>query len=345
MSSRFGVLSLVALAAAVPGFAQDAPLASYEGADRTEKLLAAAQREGSFALYTSFAEKDLLPLTAAFEKKYGVRIRVWRSGSEKVLQRALAEAAARRHEVDAIHSSALEMETLHREGILQPVALPYSTELIAGALRPHREWVATYLSVWVQAYNTRLVKKEELPVTFRDLLDPRWKGRLGIEANVPEWYSTVVRDMGEEKGIRFFRDLVKQNGVSVRTGHSLLNNMVVAGEVPLALTVYNFLAETAKRRGAAIDWFVLEPAVARMSGIGIARRAPHPNGALLFHDYLLSTEAQTSLLSMEYVPTNAGVPSPLARRRFTLVDPAVALDQSDKWAQSFDEVILKRGAR
>ena len=327
---RRWVLPLAALATAAPAFAQDAKLA-------------AAQKEGSLTLYTSFAEKDLPPLILAFEKKYGIKVSVWRAGSEKVLQRTLAEAAARRHEVDAIHSSALEMETLHREKILQPVTSPYSTELIAGALRPHREWVATYLSVWVQAYNTKLVKKEDLPRTFQDLLDPKWKGKLGIEANVPEWYSAVVLNMGEEKGIGFFRELVGRNGISVRTGHSLLNNMVVAGEVPLALTVYNFMAEAARRKGAAIDWFVLEPAVARMSGVGIARRAPHPNAALLFYDFMLSTEAQKLLLSMEYIPTNTQVPSPLAQRRFTLVDPAVALDESDKWARSFEEVILRRG--
>ena len=327
---RRWVLPLAALATAAPAFAQDAKLA-------------AAQKEGSLTLYTSFAEKDLPPLILVFEKKYGIKVGVWRAGSEKVLQRTLAEAAARRHEVDAIHSSALEMETLHREKILQPVSSPSSAELIAGALRPHGEWVATYLSVWVQAYNTRLLKKEDLPGTFQDLLDPKWKGKLGIEANVPEWYSTVVLNMGEEKGIGFFRELVGRNGISVRTGHSLLNNMVVAGEVPLALTVYNFMAEAARRKGAAIDWFVLEPAVARMSGVGIARRAPHPNAALLFYDFMLSTEAQKLLLSMEYIPTNTQVPSPLAQRRFTLVDPAVALDESDKWARSFEEVILRRG--
>jgi iron(III) transport system substrate-binding protein len=342
---RHSILFLAALATALPGFAQDASLLRYDGPDRTRKLAAAAQKEGSFALYTSFAEKDLPALTAAFERKYGVKVKVWRSGSEKVLQRTLAEAAARRHEVDAIHSSALEMETLHREKILQPVGSPYSAELIAGALRPHGEWVATYLSVWVQAYNTTLIKTEDLPKTFQDLLDPKWKGKLGIEANVPEWYSTVVLNMGEDKGIKFFRDLVARNGISVRRGHSLLNNMVVAGEVPLALTVYNFMAEAARRKGAAIDWFVLEPAVARMSGIGIARRAPRPNAALLFYDFMLSTEAQELLVSMEYAPTHARVPSPLAEQRFTLVDPAVALDQSDKWAKSFEEVILKRGGQ
>jgi iron(III) transport system substrate-binding protein len=329
----------------LPALAQDTSLLRYDGPDRAQKAMAAAQKEGSFTLYTSFAEKDLPPLLVAFEKKYGIKARVWRAASEKVLQRTLAEAAAARYEVDAVHTSALEMEALHREKILQPVAPPSSAELLAGALRPHREWIATYLSVWVQAYNTRLVKKEDLPRTFQDLLDPKWKGKLGIEARVPEWYATVVLDMGEEKGVRFFRDLVGRNGISVRGGHTLLNNLVIAGDVALALTVYQYMPEAAKRKGATIDWFVLEPAVARMSGIGIARRAPHPNAALLFYDFMLSSEAQQLLLSMDYIPTTGKLPSPLAHRRLTLVDPALALDQHDKWLKSFEDVIVKRSSQ
>jgi iron(III) transport system substrate-binding protein len=339
------VLYLLGLALAVPAFAQDASLLRYEGADRIEKVIAAARKEGSLTLYTSFAEKDLPPLVSAFEKRYGIKVKVWRSASEKVLQRTLTETTGRRYEVDAVHTSALEMEALHREAILQRVAPPHSAELLAGALRPHREWTATYLSVWVQAYNTNLVKKEDLPRTYQDLLDPKWKGRLGMEAAVPEWYSTVVMDMGEEKGIRFFRELVGRNGISVRSGHSLLNNLVIAGDVALALTVYQYMPEAAKRRGAPIDWFVLEPAVARMSGIGIARRAPHPNAALLFYEFMLSAEAQQLLLSMDYIPTASKVPSPLANRRLTLVDPALAMDQRDKWLKSFEDVLIKRASQ
>jgi len=325
--------------------AQDASLLRYEGADRAQKALPAARREGSFTLYTSFAEKDLPPLVAGFEKRFGIKVKVWRAASEKVLQRTVLETGAGRYEVDAVHTSALEMEALHRENVLQPVAPPHAAELLAGALRPHREWTATYLSFWVQAYNTKLVRKEDLPKTFADLLDPKWKGKLGIEARVPEWYAAIVMDMGEEKGLRFWRELVARNGISVRGGHTLLNNLVIAGDVPLALTIYQYMAEGAKRAGAATDWFVLEPAVARMSGVGIARHAPHPNAALLFYEYMLSSEAQKILLSRDYVPTLSKLPSPLANRRFTLVDPAVAMDQHDKWAKSFEEVIIKRSSQ
>ena len=325
--------------------AQDGSLLRYQGADRVQKAAVAAQKEGALTLYTSFAEKDLPPLLGAFEKRYGIKVRVWRSASEKVLQRTLTEASARRYEVDAVHTSALEMEALHREKILQQVAPPHSADLLAGALRPHREWTATYLSVWVQAYNTALLKKGELPRTYQDLLDPKWKGKLGMEAAVPEWYSTVVMDMGEEKGVRFFRELIARNGISVRSGHTLLNNLVIAGEVALALTVYQYMPEAAKRKGAAIEWFVLEPAVARMSGVGIAQRAPHPNAALLFYEFMLSNEAQQLLLSMDYIPTTGKLPPQLANRRLSLVDPAIAMDQRDKWLKSFEDVIIKRAAQ
>src|SRR5206468_155393 len=95
-SVRLGarILSLAALATVLPCFAQDASVAQFDRPDRTLKLAAAAQKEGSFTLYTSFAEKDLPPLTTSFEKKYGVKVKLWRAGSEKVLQRTLAEAAA-----------------------------------------------------------------------------------------------------------------------------------------------------------------------------------------------------------------------------------------------------------
>src|SRR5262245_28229655 len=339
------ILCLAGLAAAFSVLAQDTSLLQYAGPDRIQKALPAAQKEGSLTLYTSFAERDLPPLLGAFEKRYGIKVKVWRSASEKVLQRTVAEAAGRRYDVDAVHTSAIEMEALHREQILQAVAPPHSAELLAGALRPHREWTATYLSFWVQAYNTNLVRKDELPTRWVDLLDPKWKGKLGIEARVPEWYAAVVKDMGEEKGIRFFRELVSRNGISVRGGHTLLNNLVIAGDVPMALTMYQYIAEGAKRKGASVEWFVLEPAVARMSGVGIARRATHPNAALLFYEFMLSSEAQELLLTLDYVPTLSKLPSPLAKRRFTLVDPAAAMDEHDKWQKSFEDVIVKRSVQ
>jgi iron(III) transport system substrate-binding protein len=321
--------------------AQEASLWNYSASDRTQKIVDAAKKEGALTLYTSLAQKDITPLTEPFEKKYGIPVKVWRSSSENVLQRIVTEAGAKRYDVDAIHSTVMELESMSREKLLQKINSPYQKDLIPNALQTNREYAATYLAVWVQAYNTNLIKKEDLPKTYQDLLDPKWKGKLGIEADVSEWYSTVARDMGEEKGIKFFSDLVKQNGISVRKGHSLLNNLVTSGEVPLALTVYNYMPETSKKKGAPIDWFVLEPAVAAASGVAVANHAPHPNAALLFYDYMLSTDAQKVLSAMNYVPTSTKVPSALRSLRTKVVDPAIALDQGEKWSKSYEDVVKK----
>jgi iron(III) transport system substrate-binding protein len=206
----------------------------------------------------------------------------------------------------------------------------------------HREWAATLLSVWVQVYNTNLIKKADLPKSYAQLLDPKWKGKLGIEAKNQDWFASVVQIMGGgEKGLKFFRDLVSTNGVSVRHGHTLLNNMVVAGEVPLALTVYNYMPEQVKKKGAPVDWFALEPAVARSNAVGVARRAPHPAAALLFYDYML-TGAQEYLVGMDYVPTSTKVPSPLRGVAILQTDPIRSLDEAEKWQKLFEDTVIKR---
>jgi iron(III) transport system substrate-binding protein len=317
-------------------------LATYDGPDRMERIIAAAKKEGALTLYTSFAEKDQPALLKPFEAKYGIKVSVWRAGTEKVLQRTLTEASGRRFEVDAIHISSPEMEALHREKILEPVTAPTYKDLMPGAVPQHREWIATLLSVWVQAYNTNLVKKGDLPKTYRDLLDPKWKGKLGIEAKNQEWFAAVTEQLGGEAGIQFFRELAAKNGVSIRQGHTLLNNMVISGEVPLALTMYNYMSEQAKRKGAPTDWFAIEPAIARTNAVGVARRARHPNAALLFHEYMIG-EAQPILVSMEYVPSNTRVASPLKDVKIKIVEPTVALDQIEKWTKLFNETLGKGG--
>ena len=336
--------SIAALAASalLAGGAGAQTLFNYSGTDRMAKIVAAAKKEGTLTLYTTFAEKDQPTLIKPFEAKYGVKVNIWRAGTDKVLQRTLAEAAARKYDVDAIHFGSPEMEALSREKILQAVSSPLHKELQPGSVPAHREWAATLLSVWVQVYNTQLIKKQDLPKTYKDLLDPKWKGKLGIEAKNQDWFASVVDVMGGgERGLKFFRDLVAQNGISPRTGHTLLNNMVIAGEVPLALTVYNYMPEQAKKKGAPIDWFALEPAVARSNAVGVARRAPHPNAALLFYEYMLG-DAQQYLVSMDYVPANTKAPSPLKNVKILQTDPIRSLDEAEKWTQLFEDVVLKR---
>jgi iron(III) transport system substrate-binding protein len=333
----------LAFAAVVPANAQpSAPLALHAGADRFERIVAGAKKEGALTLYTTFAAYNLEKVAADFESRYGVKINSWRSGTLRVLQRVLLEAKANRLELDAILFGAPEMEALHRERLLLEVRSPHHKNLIDGAVPGHGAWAAIFLNLFAQAYNTDKVKREELPRTYADLLHPRWRGRLGVESQDQEWFLAIVKDMGEAKGLKFFRDLVAGNGLSVRTGHSLLTNLVVSGEVPLALTVHSYMPEQLKRKGAPIDWFVLEPAVVRPNAVGVMRRAPHPNAALLFYEYMLS-DGQKLLADMSYIPARRQDDSPLRNLRVRMIDPVEALDENDKWSKLYEETL--RGVR
>ncbi|OIQ98767.1 iron uptake protein A1 precursor [mine drainage metagenome] len=315
-----------------------AEAASYTGADRQQRLVDGAKKEGSLMIYSSMPVHDMGVLTAAFEKKYGVKVQVWRASSESVLQRAVAEARANRFAVDIIETNGPEMESLHREKLLQAVKSPYLADIIPQALRPHGEWVGTRLNIFTQAYNTNAIKKDELPKTYHDLLNPRWKGKLGIEASDLDWFAGVVTELGEAKGLQLFRDIVATNGISVRKGHTLLDNLVVSGEVPLALTVYNYKVEQYKRKGAPIDWFAIPPAMARPNGEGLLKHAPHPNAAALFFDFMLS-DAQAILVKRDFITTNKKYHSPLMNMPLSFLDPTVTLDQNEKWRKLYQQII------
>jgi iron(III) transport system substrate-binding protein len=190
----------------------------------------------------------------------------------------------------------------------------------------------------VQAYNTHAVKKQDLPKRWTDLLDARWKGRLGVEAKAGEWYCGLLKNLGEEQGSELFRQIAARNGWSVRSGNSVLANMVVSGEVPLALAVYSHMIDQARQQGAPVDWFAIEPMIGRSNGIGVSRRPPHPNAALLFYEYAIG-DAQPLILKMNYLSPVKKLASPLRDARIVFVDPAADSAEVERCDNAYDALI------
>ena len=340
-----GIVSLMGLTGS-PAFAADsqpsASIATYTGADRMQRLIDGAKKEGEITIYTSAPSDDMLALTAAFEKKYGIKAKVWRASSEKVLGRGITEARGNRFDADVYETNGPELEALYREKLLQLVKSPSLGDLVPQAILPHGEWVSTRINIFTAAYNTNLIKKEDLPKTYQDLLNPKWKGKLGIEAEDADWFAGVVADIGEEAGLKLFRDIVATNGLSVRKGHTLLTNLVASGEVPIALTIYNYKAEQLKNKGAPIDWFVIgKNAIARPNGIGVARKSPHPHAAVLFYEFCL-TDGQQIFLQRDFVPTSKKIDSPLTKIPLKFVDVKTSLDDDAKWTKLYTEIITRQ---
>ena len=314
---------------------------NYQGPDREKRLIEKAKLEGALTIYTSLAPTEARPMVEAFEKKYGIKVELWRAISERVIQRTVSEAKAGRHTVDVVATNGPEMELLSREKILTQYFTPHAADLPPAGIPKHRLWLPDRLQFFVVGFNTNLVKKEDLPKSLGGFLDPKWKGKLGIEAGDAEWMATLFTKWGEKEAMAFFRKLSEMRP-EVRKGHVLLAQLVAAGEIPVGLTIYSANAETLKRKGAPIDWAPIE-AVARPQGLGISRNAPHPAAALLYADFVLSAEEGQKLYeSMGRPPVNLKVKSQLTNFSHVFLDPVAVLDESEKWHKLWEELFLKR---
>jgi iron(III) transport system substrate-binding protein len=341
---RTRLLAALALAASLAATAQDpvAAIDRLQGEARSKALVEGARREGEVMVYHSTQTEDLKPVFDAFTKKYGVQVKDWRSSSENVMTRVISQTRASKNEVDLIENNSPELEALRRENMLRRMDSPHFGDLRPGLLGAHRTYATTTLDVFVAAYNTEKVKREELPKSYRDLLDARWKDRLGIEAEDHPWFGTLLANMKDGGGEKLFRDVVATNGISLRKGHTLLANLVASGEVPLALTVYVYKPQQLKSKGANIDWFVIPPAIASLHAVGVHNRAPHPHAAALLYDFFLGAEGQALLASKNFVPSSAKLASPLGDTPIIPLDPAEALDKHDAWLKAFQDIFVRR---
>src|SRR5438309_3729569 len=113
----------------------------YEGADRAQRLEERARHEGTLVMYTSLATSESVPLTRAFEKKYGVKVQLWRSLSDQVVRRALNEAKARRHVADVVETNGPELEALARERVVARFFSPHIADIPSWGVPAHRMWV------------------------------------------------------------------------------------------------------------------------------------------------------------------------------------------------------------
>jgi iron(III) transport system substrate-binding protein len=311
----------------------------YQGPDREAKLLEGARKEGQVSIYTSLNTRDSGPITQAFEKKYGVKTQLWRSSSEKVVQRAVTEARAGRHLSDVFETNGPEMEALYREKLMEEFTSPHFKDLPPAAFPKHRHWIADRFNFFVIGYNTKAIKPEEVPNSYQDLLQPRLAGKVGLEAGDSDWFAAMVKSMGEAKGMDFFRKLAATKP-QMRTGHTLLAELLSSGEVPLAANIYNHNIEKMALRGAPVKWKALTPTFGRPNAIGVAARAQNPHAALLFADFMLSPEGQELIKKVDRVPASRSVKTPLNDFPFEMIDPVITLDEADKWDQLWSQLFL-----
>jgi iron(III) transport system substrate-binding protein len=341
MERRSFVKSAAMAALLAPSLAraqEQADPAHFSGADRTARLIAGARKEGFLNLYSSAITEHMNAVTAAFEKAYGVKVRLWRGGSEEILQRTVTEARGGRFDVDVVETASPQIFAIGREKLLQEVQTPVAADLMRDAILPGQPFLPSRLIIFTGAYNTNLIKKSDLPKIYADLADPKWKGKLGIEADDNNWLMALSGALGEDKAVALFRDIVTKNGISVRKGHTLMANLVASGEVPVALTIYYHEVEPLKRSGAPIEGLNIAPMFAFTAGTGMAKRSLHPNAAVLFIDYLLS-DGQKILADHDNVSTNMKFQHLPKGAKLAFLDVPKYMSESAKWTKLYKDTL------
>jgi iron(III) transport system substrate-binding protein len=270
-------------------------------------LVNGAKQEKEVVWYTTTSAGDNQAIVAGFTKKYPfLKVQVLRSTGEKLRQRVLTETAANQYFSDVLSVSSMEMGLLKSKNLLQPYDPPEAGSYPAATKDKEKFFTAIYARNFVMGYNTAMVAEKDRPKDWPDLLDPKWKGKFGIDEEEFEWYGTLVDYWGREKAGKFIKALASQQPV-LRRGHSLLSQLLAAGEFPIAL-VFPFEIEQLKRKGAPVEWSnVSDPIVTSINVVALSSKAPHGNAGKLLINYILSEEGQTIIKNVSRVPIRPGV--------------------------------------
>jgi iron(III) transport system substrate-binding protein len=287
---------LAATSLAVPLLGRAARGAAAAPARVTPELIEAAKKEGKVIWYTAVDLPVAERIAKAFEAKYpGIAMRVERSGGERIFQRIGQEYASNIHAVDVVNSSdAAHFIVWKRDGILAP----YVPEDVAAHYPPeHKDPDGLFASwrVWLSVigYNTKLVKKEDAPKSFADLLDPKWAGKIvkahpGYSGTIMTATYQISRDLGWE----YFEKLAKQNVMQVQSSADPPKKLALGERAVMADgNEYNLFQ--LKEKGEPVEIvYPVEGTPLIVGPSGVLKAAPHPHAARLLQSFLFFADTQ-----------------------------------------------------
>ncbi len=320
-------------------------LEGLEGDERTEKLVSLAEEEAcEIGFYTSTNVDESGPVTEAFSDEYDIDVSLYRAGSETVVQRVIQEAEANFAGADVVANNGPEMTIIDSEKLLLPLETPVKEDIVEFGVFDN--WAAQYLNVFVAAWNTDRIKPGEEPTSWEEVLG--YGEGLAMEAGDYDWFATLVKWFQEEKGmseeeaVNLFREAATNS--TVVDGHTLMAELLAAGEYDLTASSYQHRIPQLAKDGAPVEWQpAVEPAVVRPNGIGIHRDTDCPASALLFVEFSL-TKGQELLIEFDRSPASTAVEGGFPEDVETiLVDVEALLEEADKWEGLYEEVIQGSG--
>src|ERR1700722_9752106 len=268
----------------------------------TPALIEAAKKEGKGAYSPSTALPVAEKLAKAFEAKYpGIAVRVERTGAERVFQRIGQEYSSNIHAVDVVNSSdAAHFIVWKRDGVL----VPFVPEDVAKFYPPEHRDIDGQFASWriflsIIAYNTNLVKAEDAPKSFADLLDPKWKGKI-VKAH-PGYSGTIMTstyELQRDIGLSWFEQLAKQNVMQVQSSADPPKKLDL-GERAIMADGNEYSILQLRETGRPVEpVYASEGSPLIIGPNGIFKNSPNPNAAKLFQSFCFSPEAQQLIIDV-----------------------------------------------
>jgi len=273
-----------------------------------------AQEEKKFVLYHSTGIEDTQQILNLFRKRYPfLQLENHRLSSQKLFQRIVSEVRAGRNLADAYIISGAETWLLKDMGFLAPYSSPERTKIRSTLMDRQSYWTGILWNLGVLGYNTRIVSQDRMPKRWDDLLQPHWKGLIGLEAEDVTWYVFMLKLMGNQKGKAFMTQLARQQP-QLRSGYNLVTALLGAGEFALVPTARVHRIEQLKMEGAPVDWAAIEPLTPEPPVcVSLPKSAPRPSAGKLFIDFILSKPAQELLYQLKRIPSRTDAPQPVPR--------------------------------
>ena len=303
-----------------------------------------AEAEGKLMFYATFNAADSKMLADGFKQAYPkIDATFYRATDAAIMERILTENRAGQNLWDVVVTTSFYGHNLTKRGLFATYDSPERRFFKEGYKDPQGAWTSVYTNYAAFGYNTSTVPKASIPQSYADLLKPEWKDNIGMDSKAYEWFGTMLKSMGEEKGLAYMRELAKQT--QLRAGRTLIAQLVAAGEFKGALTAYSQTFEVLKPSGAPVDWVYLNPVFANIHPAGISAKAPHPSAAREFIDFVLSKRGQEIVRKMNRIPDRTDTP-PAQARLMEGIKPAFApvevLDDFSRYGKMFDGIFAAR---
>jgi iron(III) transport system substrate-binding protein len=270
--------------------------------EREKVLVENANKEGQITVYTAVNVRDAQQLIAGFNKKYPkIQVAASSLGGPGVLNKVLTEYRGGAHLADVVVLNGINSVELIDKHMLARYRSPMVPFLRKGFVDAEGFWPGLYAIGYSIIYNNRRVSQDEAPKRYEDLLEPRWRNNLIMDAESYDLFAGLIDLWGEPKAATFLKKIAHDQNVRFsRQSHTFMTQLVATGEHDVIVDGYIHNAVALKKKGAPLDYVLPTPTIIRPpSTIAIIVQSPHPYAAAAFMDYHLSKEASEIMVKSQ----------------------------------------------